>query len=324
MKELLPNIYYGTIPAETASQNDVNIYMIHDHSQTLFIDSGYDTRSSLHFFQEVFSQFHIRPEKTILFLTHYHIDHTGMAWWFDQQGIDIYMHEKEYEDARTGLARVRTEICRTCGLHDAETGVLKNRVFDSTDYRPFFFEAKTLRGGELLQIGPYRFRAVLLRGHTRAQLGLYEANAGILFSGDHILKGISPIVITEGIDQHYLRTYYRDLSMVSSLKVRYLLPAHSRILTSPQEVDEVISETEISYAHLCDTVKQIVKASARPMTAYQTVLKIYRRTRTAMRPALGLRQYLMTQKVLCALEYLYDQDQVSRTILSDGSLAYHY
>ena len=96
MKELLPNIYYGTIPAETASQNDVNIYMIHDHSQTLFIDSGYDTRSSLHFFQEVFSQFHIRPEKTILFLTHYHIDHTGMAWWFDQQGIDIYMHEKEY------------------------------------------------------------------------------------------------------------------------------------------------------------------------------------------------------------------------------------
>ena len=60
------------------------------------------------------------------------------------------------------------------------------------------------------------------------------------------------------------------------------------------------------------------------MTAYQTVLKIYRRTRTAMRPALGLRQYLMTQKVLCALEYLYDQDQVSRTILSDGSLAYHY
>ena len=40
MKEILPHIYMGTIPAEKSTQNDVNIYMIHQGEQTLFIDCG--------------------------------------------------------------------------------------------------------------------------------------------------------------------------------------------------------------------------------------------------------------------------------------------
>ena len=91
MKEILPHIYMGTIPAEKSTQNDVNIYMIHQGEQTLFIDCGYDTTSSLAFFEHVFDTFGLRPEKTALLLTHYHIDRVGMVWWFRQKGADIYM-----------------------------------------------------------------------------------------------------------------------------------------------------------------------------------------------------------------------------------------
>lgn len=322
MKEILPHIYFGTIPAEEDSQNDVNIYMIHDRDQSLFIDCGYDTQSSLRFFEQAFQTYDIRPEKTMLFLTHYHIDHTGMAWWFQRQGVDILMHKLEYEDARMGLSRVRVSICSSCGIHDSEIAILKKRVFDSRDYRPFFFEAHTLLGGEILEIGPYRFQTVLLRGHTRAQLGLYEASAGLLFSGDHILKGITPVILTEKMDQHFLDTYYRDLLMVSSLKVSHLFPAHSEILSSPDDVDAVIRDTKISYSHLCNTVMLILRESPRPMTAYQITLKLYHRQRTEMRKNLGLRQYLMTQKILSCLEYLYDRELASRTIQKDGALTY--
>ena len=322
MKEILPHIYMGTIPAQTKGQNDVNIYMVHERGQTLIIDCGYDSCNSRRFFYQLFEEYPIRPEKTVLFLTHYHIDHTGMAWWFSQQGISIYIHEEEYEDARKGLERLRTDNCTICGLHQSEREILRGRVFCSRDYTPLFFQANTVTGGEILEIGSYRFQTVLLRGHTRAQTGLYDASAGILFSGDHILQNITPVILTTDIDQHYLATYYHGLDFVSSLKVHHLLPAHNAYLSGPAEVEQAIESSRSSYQHLCETVFLILEKSTRPMTSFQIVCRLYKQPRMELRKVLSLRHYLMAQKVLSCLEYLYGCGRVSRHPLPDGGIAY--
>lgn len=273
MKEILPHIYMGTIPAEKSTQNDVNIYMIHQGEQTLFIDCGYDTTSSLAFFEHVFETFHLQPEKTALLLTHYHIDHVGMVWWFRQKGAAIYMSAPEYEDARTGLTRIRTDIGYTCGFHDAEISIIGQRVFDPRDYRPFFHDVKVLSPGDVLAIGPYRLQAMALPGHTPGQLGLYEA-------------------------------------------------AHNDTICGEADILKAIDDIRISYRHLCGTVRLILKASRHPLTAYEITCKIYHRTRTELRPVLGLRQYLMAQKVLTCLEALYDEGKLHRDTDRHGALIY--
>ena len=322
MKEILPGIFMGTIPGETATQNDVNIYMIRDNEQTLFIDCGYDTATSRYFFEDVFERFDICPDKTRLFITHYHIDHTGMAWWFHQKGIEICMHHEEYEDARMGLSRVRQGVSRACGFHDSEIEILKKRVFDSTAYSPFYFEATKLYGDEIFEIGRYQLKVILLRGHTRAHTALYDSKANILFSGDHVIRGVSPVIITDQLGQRFLEIYYRDLNYAASLKVNYLFPAHNEVLSSVHEVEQIIEDTKETYDRLCDTVLLVLKKSHLPMSAYQVTLKIYHRTRSDMRKDLGLRQYLMTQKVLASLEYMHEHGCVSRYIEKDGVPVY--
>ncbi len=322
MKEILPHIYMGIIPAQTEGQNDVNIYMVQERGQTLIIDCGYDTENSRRFFSRLFDEYPIDPDRCILFLTHYHIDHVGMTWWFHQQGISMYIHELEYEDATRGLAFLRESTCVVCGLHEAELEILKRRVFHSKYYAPFFFPVHTVKGGEIMEIGSYRFQTVLLRGHTRGQTGLYDSASGILFSGDHVLHNIAPVVLTSQTDQHYLSIYYQDLDFVSSLKVHHLLPAHNIYFTGPKEVDNAIGSTRMSYNHLCETVFLIMSRSSRPVSAYQIVCRLYKHQRSDLRSILNLRHYLMAQKVLSCLEYLYDCGRAKRCLLSDGSLVY--
>jgi len=154
-------------------------------------------------------------------------------------------------------------------------------------------------------------------------MGLYEANHKILFSGDHLLKGISPVILTEYADQHFLKTYYRDLDRVSELKPEYLFPAHGAYLTCNVDIEAAISDTHTSYNHLCETTLLILAQSPRPMSAYQVTLKIYGLSRTEMRKALGLRHFLMTQKILSCLEYLHEEGRLARTISNSGTLLYH-
>lgn len=322
MKEILPHIYMGTIPAEKSTQNDVNIYMIRQGEQALFIDCGYDTSSSLTFFEHVFDTFGLRPEKTALLLTHYHIDHVGMVWWFRQKGAAIYMSAPEYEDARTGLTRIRTDVGYTCGFHDAEISIIGQRIFDPRDYRPFFHDVNLLSPGDVLTIGSCQLQALSLPGHTPGQLGLYEAARGILFCGDHIIRHLAPVILTETRDQHFLHIYEEALQHVADLHLRRLFPAHNDTICGEADILKAIDDIRISYRHLCGTVRLVLKASRHPLTAYEITCKIYHRTRTELRPVLGLRQYLMAQKVLTCLEALYDEGKLHRDTDRHGALIY--
>lgn len=322
MKEILPYIYHAIITPEPDAPYEVNLYMVHDGKKTLFIDCGYDTQRTMQFYGRVFEDFSINPKTTTLFLTHYHIDHTGMSWWFQLQGADICIHEEEYEDAHNGLDRVLSNTCVTCGLHESEIAIMQNRDFGSKHYRPFFFDAHPLKGGEIFEVGPYQFEVVPLRGHTRAHTGLYDAKSGILFGGDHVLKGLAPIILAEGIDQHHLRTFYEHLDLVSSLNVNCVLPAHGPLMMDAEQVTKAIQKTKDSYDQLCDTVLEILKNSRHPLTAYQVNLKLYHKSRMEMRHRLGLSTYMMAQKILACLEFLYDQGKIQRTVQPDGMLFY--
>ena len=95
--------------------------------------------------------------------------------------------------------------------------------------------------GDVLTIGSCQLQALSLPGHTPGQLGLDEAARGILFCGDHIIRRLAPVILTETRDQHFLHIYEDALAaQVADLHLHWLFPAHN---------DAICGEADIRKRH---------------------------------------------------------------------------
>jgi glyoxylase-like metal-dependent hydrolase (beta-lactamase superfamily II) len=91
-------------------------------------------------------------------------------------------------------------------------------------------------GDEFIGDG-YHLRVIHTPGHTAGTCCFYEPTQKILFSGDHILKHISPNPLVEikpkmlfNTGCSSLRTYLESLVRVSELDVRFVFPGHGEYL----------------------------------------------------------------------------------------------
>lgn len=85
-----------------------------------------------------------------------------------------------------------------------------------------------LAAGQVIDVAAGRsLLAVHTPGHTRGHLVFVESDAGVLFSGDHVLPHITPSIGFEPAPPHLpLRDYLDSLRRVRAMPDLRLLPAH--------------------------------------------------------------------------------------------------
>ncbi len=102
------------------------------------------------------------------------------------------------------------------------------RVFEfGTALFPTDAEPDLLLDGEDQPVGNAGLRAILTPGHTPGHVCVYDERNKLLFSGDHVLTGITTH-ITPGIlsNDDQLSRYLESLEKVRALDVQMVLPAH--------------------------------------------------------------------------------------------------
>jgi len=134
-----------------------------------------------------------------LYLTHSHIDHFGMAARIKSKtGARVVAHRSESSRIERVRERLRREYSCYASMNlllgfpeemaQALYG-LAHRWIELSE--PCLLDSK-LRGGETVTAGDRRLEVIHTPGHTAGHLCFYERKEKLLFSGDHLMRSITP------------------------------------------------------------------------------------------------------------------------------------
>lgn len=91
MREIYKDIYMKELPLPNNPLKYLNFYLVKGKDKSMIIDTGFNREDTKEEITKAFEELDIKPENTILFLTHLHSDHTGLASYFEEIGLTIYI-----------------------------------------------------------------------------------------------------------------------------------------------------------------------------------------------------------------------------------------
>lgn len=262
-----PDIRQIFIPLPDSPLKNLNCYVIQTPEQNLIIDTGFRRSECEAAFFEGIRALGIDLNRTSLFLTHLHSDHTGLAPQLASRGCRIYMNGIDYDyltQTKSGGTWPYMEEYFVAEGFPAEDIPLQAKNNHGRLYEPeTMFPAERVTDGTSLYLGDLEVRCIHVPGHTPGQTILYLPEQQILFSADHILFDITPnIGVWRGV-AHSLADYLDSLRKLRTLPIRLTLPAHRGCHETVYErIDELLEHHSIRLEEIYSAVKMHPGASA--------------------------------------------------------------
>ena len=204
-------------------------------------------------------------------VTHAHIDHYGLAGrLLELTGAELWMHAmtdldcEKYRHPQTAMAR-RRDMYADHGLSADEQEEIGDSLARWLPYLHSVVEASTrLRGGERFTTGANEWEVLHTPGHSYGHVCLWSARERVLFSGDHLLPGVTPPVTFErGFDADPLASYLASLDLIAQRAPRLVLPGHGRPFTDAARRIEAISRTK---ARRLAAVRELIEQAPSTVT----------------------------------------------------------
>jgi glyoxylase-like metal-dependent hydrolase (beta-lactamase superfamily II) len=160
------------------------------------------------------------PELRFVFVTHTHRDHScGARALADAAGVPI-VGLPPPSDGLQDMSCIPTVEAR----HDC--------VFE--------INGRERRAGHA-EVAPHaiqlpdisRLRAIHTPGHASNHVCFLLEEEGLLFSGDHVLDGVTPVILPPDGE---MSAYLHSLELLKSYLPRAIAPGHGRVLTDPTRV----------------------------------------------------------------------------------------
>ncbi len=136
-------------------------------------------------------------------------------------------------------------------------------------YDPGDDGAQPLRDDDVVEVGGASLQAIYTPGHASDHLCFFNAEAGELFTGDHILSGMTTVINPPDGD---MSAYMDSLQRVLALRPRRLHPGHGSV------IDDGVATIEQYVAHRLEREAQVADAVRRrgePTAPIEVVPEIY-------------------------------------------------
>lgn len=225
--ELWPSIFRMEVPLPGNPLKAVNSYLVRGTDRSLLIDTGMHCRECLAAIETGLSGLGIPIERVDFFLTHFHPDHIGLVPELAQDGARVYISRPDaaiIQEPEKWKSLAGEALLNGLPKKDVRAVMAEFPARSRLGVPTLGF---TLLGdGERLSCGPYVFTCIGTPGHTRGHLCLYEARARILFSGDHVLGGITPNISGWSYEGDALRDYLDSLDKVDQYETDWVFPGH--------------------------------------------------------------------------------------------------
>lgn len=93
--------------------------------------------------------------------------------------------------------------------------------------------------GQCFETSEYRLQAIHTPGHVSNHYCFLETNAGLLFTGDHIMTGSTVVIVPPSGD---MAAYIGSLQKLLDYPIKQLGPAHGDVMENPAAVIEWLVE----------------------------------------------------------------------------------
>ena len=249
--QILDKIYKIELPIPFPLKT-MNVYFIDDSPKTL-VDAGIKTEASFETLKKGLEAigFSLNSIERIL-ITHGHIDHYGQAKRLSSlSGAPIYIHPKEYGRIRSiihSLGFLKSILLRN-GAPETLVNEAIQYIESAQSMADPLEEAFFLNDGDSISFKSMTWKTIHCPGHAPGLICFYWPEKKILFTGDHLLKEITPnpVLNVHGNRPPFrypsLKDYLTSLEKIEGLDISLLLPAHG------EEVHDVRGLIQKIFAH---------------------------------------------------------------------------
>ena len=263
------------LPVGLHGVESVNVYVLADHDRVTLVDAGVwrADGDGLPTLERGLNQagYALRDVSRIV-VTHAHIDHYGLAGrLLELTGAELWMHTmtdldcEKYRHPDTAMAR-RRDMYADHGLTSKEQDQIGDSLARWMPYLHSVVEpSKRLRGGERFRTGGHEWEVLHTPGHSYGHICLWSDEQRVLFSGDHLLPGVSPPVTFErGFEPDPLGSYLASLELIASREPRLVLPGHGRPFADARRRIDAIERTK---ARRLAAVRELIEERSSTVTA---------------------------------------------------------
>jgi len=181
-----------------------------------------------------------------ILITHGHIDHFGLVGMIRQaagRAIPCYIHvNDQWRLSRTnfesGMWGEETDrFCVYAGIPEHTVEQMKRRSLFFKELGDPVDDVLAMYDGDIFYGPGFELTLIHTPGHSPGSSCLYERQSQVLFSGDHLLKHITPNPFHELNRSHLsdpdyksLRAYMQSLLKLEPLTVCAIFPAHGEYI----------------------------------------------------------------------------------------------
>ncbi|STO31116.1 hydroxyacylglutathione hydrolase [Fusobacterium necrogenes] len=308
-----PKIYRIFVPLPQNPLKSLNSYVVRTEEGDLVIDTGFNREECLKGLEEGLDEIGVNRDKMVIFFTHLHSDHCGLANKLSGENIKIYMGKIDYEYLRGNLEGDNWDNMNRRFIQEGFPQEIVIRLNDTNQARRYapdkLFKANLLEDGAKFKLGNIEFTAILTPGHTPGHMCLYIADKKILFSGDHVLFDITPNITAWLKVENSLKNYMESLKKIKNIEAVIVFPAHRENSKSLNERVDTI--TEHHFIRL-DEIKEIIKKTPK-LTAYEIASKMKWNMRGKPWSEFPDNQkWFATGETLSHLDYLYLEKKLDK------------
>jgi glyoxylase-like metal-dependent hydrolase (beta-lactamase superfamily II) len=217
----------------------VNTYAVEADGGFLLLDCGTDWEPGRDAIRDGFAQLGLEESAVhTLVVSHLHLDHVGMSSRLVRElGCRFVMHDRaaklvdRYNDTPGYVERL-LRIGHIHGVPPPLLATVSGDLAIRPDYMPLIDPPDhTVQDGERIEIGAGRWLEVIhTPGHDSAHICLRDSQTGILFSGDHILPRISPVIMWDEDLGDPLGDYLASLQRLVGMEIGLTYPAHGTLI----------------------------------------------------------------------------------------------
>lgn len=255
------------LPLPSDGLKAVNVYVLETDQGLTLIDGGWAIEVSRNLLEKSLGEAgHAITEIRQFLVTHVHRDHYTQAVAVgrevgatvslgigDKPTLDMIHEPRRADDPHVLLLRA-------AGAHDLSAAWAAFSAQNTTDPTHWEYPDTWLTKDHEIPVGSRRLAAVHTPGHTQGHFVFHDAQARMLFAGDHVLPTITPSIGFEPAPAALpLGDFLGSLTKVRGMPDAQLLPAHGPITPSAHaRIDELLAH----HAHRLDQCAEIVQGGS--------------------------------------------------------------
>ncbi|MEV0585774.1 MBL fold metallo-hydrolase [Nonomuraea sp. NPDC050310] len=262
VEKVRPGLWSIPVPIPINPLRYVLVYALELPDGVAIIDAGWNTDEAFGALCAglAIAGYEITDVKGVL-VTHIHPDHYGLAGrirevsgaWIALHPADAGLLRERYDDEfiESLVARERALLVRS-GVPGETLDELAGASMMIRHMVSTALPDRLIEDGEQVGLAGWDLRAIWTPGHSPGHLCFVSPGRRLLFSGDHVLAKITPIVaVHPQSGPNPLADYLDSLAAVRRFEVDEVLPAHEyRFLELAERVDYVMAHHEERLAEI--------------------------------------------------------------------------